>query len=119
LIFFKVGAFKAEIEAQRGDISRLNKTISELGLLEIVQKQELVRKLEAEIKALDVTKWGVVAETEKVNRELGDLRKQVIVTEEAILMQSFGLCSPRYEFANSDGYKERLEHTRFSQKVLI
>jgi hypothetical protein len=70
-----------------------------------VQKQELVRKLEAEIKALDVTKWGVVAETEKVNRELGDLRKQILVTEEAILMQSFGLYSPRYEFANSDGYK--------------
>ena len=116
---FKVGAFKAEIETQRGDISRLNKTISELGLLEIVQKQELVRKLEAEIKALDGTKSVVVVETEMVNRELADLRKQIIVTEEEILMQSFGLYSPRYEFANSDGYKEKLDYTRFSQKILI
>ena len=119
LDFFKVGSFKAEIETQRADISRLNKSIEELGLLEINQKQEMVRKLDAEIRALDGTKLSVVAETKAVNHELAELRKQVVITEEAILMQSFGLYAPRYEFANSDRYKKRLGDIRTSQKELI
>ncbi len=119
LDFLKVGSFKAEIETQRADISRLNKSIEELGLLEINQKQEMVRKLDAEIRALDGTKLAVVAETKAVNHELAELRKQVVITEEAILMQSFGLYAPRYEFANSDRYKKRLGDIRTSQKELI
>ena len=119
LDFLKVGSFKAEIETQRADISRLNKSIEELGLLEIIQKQEMVRKLDAEIRALDGTKLAVVAETKAVNHELAELRKQVVITEEAILMQSFGLYAPRYEFANSDRYKKRLGDIRTSQKELI
>ena len=119
LDFLKVGSFKAEIETQRADISRLNKSIEELGLLEIIQKQEMVRKLDAEIRALDGTKLAVVAQTKAVNHELAELRKQVVITEEAILMQSFGLYAPRYEFANSDAFKERLSTIRTSQKELI
>lgn len=119
LDFLKVGSFKAEIETQRADISRLNKSIEELGLLEIIQKQEMVRKLDAEIRKLVFTKLGVVAETKAVNHELAELRKQVVITEEAILMQSFGLYAPRYEFANSDAFKERLSTIRTSQKELI
>jgi len=119
LDFLKVGSFKAEIETQRADISRLNKSIEELGLLEIIQKQEMVRKLDGEIRALDGTKLAVVAETKAVNHELAELRKQVVITEEAILMQSFGLYAPRYEFANSDRYKKRLGDIRTSQKELI
>lgn len=119
LDFLKVGSFKAEIETQRADISRLNKSIEELGLLEIIQKQEMVRKLDAEIRALVFTKLAVVAETKAVNHELAELRKQVVITEEAILMQSFGLYAPRYEFANSDAFKERLSTIRTSQKELI
>ena len=119
LDFLKVGSFKAEIETQRADISRLNKSIEELGLLEIIQKQEMVRKLDVEIRALDGTKLAVAAETKIVNHELAELRKQVVITEEAILMQSFGLYAPRYEFANSDAFKERLSTIRTSQKELI
>lgn len=119
LDFLKVGSFKAEIETQRADISRLNKSIEELGLLEIIQKQEMVRKLDVEIRALDGTKLAVVAQTKAVNHELAELRKQVVITEEAILMQSFGLYAPRYEFANSDAFKERLSTIRTSQKELI
>jgi len=119
LDFLKVGSFKAEIETQRADISRLNKSIEELGLLEIIQKQEMVRKLDVEIRALDGTKLAVAAETKAVNHELAELRKQVVITEEAILMQSFGLYAPRYEFANSDAFKERLSTIRTSQKELI
>ena len=119
LDFFKVGSFKAEIETQRADISRLNRSIEELGLLEIIQKQEMVRKLDVEIRALDGTKLAVVAQTKAVNHELAELRKQVVITEEAILMQSFGLYAPRYEFANSDAFKERLSTIRTSQKELI
>ena len=119
LDFLKVGSFKAEIETQRADISRLNKSIEELGLLEIIQKQEMVRKLDVEIRALDGTKLAVVAQTKAVNHELAELRKQVVITEEAILMQSFGLYAPRYEFANSDRYKKRLGDIRTSQKEHI
>ena len=52
-------------------------------------------------------------------RQLDDLQKEVIQTNETILLQSFGLYTPRYSFVNADEYKARLLEIRAKQKDMI
>lgn len=63
---------------------------------------------------------------ENLKIELSDLenkknaRKQELITlDEEILMQEFGLYQPKYDFATSDQYKEKLNQIRNKQKDMI
>jgi len=51
--------------------------------------------------------------------QLAKLKKQLLVIDDDILVQEFGLYKPRYKFANSTKYKERLEKIREKQKSMI
>ncbi|HBF4571967.1 TPA: DUF4041 domain-containing protein, partial [Clostridioides difficile] len=43
----------------------------------------------------------------------------LIQTEDEVLLQSFGLYNPKYDFENSDEYMEKLKEIREMQKLLI
>lgn len=46
-------------------------------------------------------------------------RANLVETEEAVLLQSFGLYTPKFKFANATGYKEELDRIRRQQKDCI
>lgn len=46
-------------------------------------------------------------------------RENLVTLEDRIVMESFGLYKPRYDFANSNGYKEKLTSVRETQKSMI
>lgn len=50
---------------------------------------------------------------------LSELKNQIIETDETILLQSFGLYTPQYNFATSSQYKDRLDTIRAEQKDMI
>jgi predicted nucleic acid-binding Zn-ribbon protein len=52
-------------------------------------------------------------------KELQQAKEQIVETNEEVLMQSFGLYTPRYSFMNSDEYKVRLLEIRAEQKDMI
>lgn len=54
-----------------------------------------------------------------LDAEIAQKRNQIITFDDAILMQEFGLYEPRYDFANSSQYKDRLKHVRDQQKQMI
>lgn len=51
--------------------------------------------------------------------ELKSLSEELIQTEDEVLLQSFGLYNPKYDFENSDEYMEKLKEIRERQKLLI
>lgn len=51
--------------------------------------------------------------------ELKRLSEELIQTEDEVLLQSFGLYNPKYDFENSDEYMEKLKEIREMQKLLI
>lgn len=51
--------------------------------------------------------------------ELQQAKDQLIETNEEVLMQSFGLYTPRYSFMNADEYKVHLLEIRAKQKDMI
>lgn len=95
---------KKEIERLKSQMSQEQLELADLNAT-IEKQQALVQQLSAEAKNLE--------------QHVSDLKQQVVETEENILMQSFGLYQPRYQFMKADEYKARLLEIRASQKDMI
>ena len=97
---------------------------------------ELESMLTPEMRDLDAvnrnleSKKKQVADTEKqisllneqkksIERDILTAKKQLIETNDAILMQEFGLYEPKYDFVNSDEYKAKLTDIRSKQKDMV
>ncbi len=55
----------------------------------------------------------------ELDAEIAQKRRQIVTFDDAILMQEYGLYEPRYDFANSSQYKDRLKFVRDQQKLMI
>lgn len=93
----EIERLKSQMSPEQLELADLNATIE--------KQQALVQQLSAE--------------AENLEQHVSDLKQQVVETEENILMQSFGLYQPRYQFMKADEYKARLLETRASQKDMI
>jgi hypothetical protein len=104
--------------------------LKEMGAMDIVSKRECIRKLELEVAALEEKRVSVAAQLEMDIRDadskiaietekLNILKKDLIVTDEEILVQSYGLYSPKFEFVTSEKYRAEIEKIRMGQKDLI
>ena len=108
-----------------GENKRLKERIQELeGLMtpEVLELDTLNRKkeeLEKEIRAKNADLATLEEKIQKATAQLAEVKVNLIETNDAILLQEFGLYEPKYEFANSEGYKNRLEEIREKQKALI
>ena len=58
-------------------------------------------------------------ELDRLNEEISQAKSQLVVMNDAILFQDFALYEPRYDFCNSEEYKEKLQNIRDQQKQLI
>ena len=93
----EIERLKSQMSPEQLELADLNATIE--------KQQALVQQLSAE--------------AENLEQHVSDLKQQVVETEENILMQSFGLYQPRYQFMKADEYKARLLEIRASQKDMI
>lgn len=96
------------------------------------EKKEIER-LKAQMSPEQVKLADLAGEIEKAESQLAQLRnnleitkkqldaakEQIIETDEAALLQSFGIYTPHYSYSTSDEYKESLKTVRDRQKELI
>ena len=54
-----------------------------------------------------------------LNRKIAQAKIDLVETDEEVLMQSFGLYKPHFDFANSSEYKDELAKVRTQQKECI
>lgn len=110
---------------EKEEIARLN-----------VEMQSLLDAMPSESRTLDDINREIKASREELARvqenlesrnselkdaleELQQAKDQLIETNEEVLMQSFGLYTPRYSFMNADEYKAHLLEIRAKQKDMI
>lgn len=79
---------------------------------EMVDLQGAIEKARAELDE-------ITRQTEYQKRLMSELRDQIIETDEAVSLQSFGVYKPRYDLMRSDEYRARLLEIREKQKELI
>ncbi|MDT2806601.1 DUF4041 domain-containing protein [Vagococcus lutrae] len=124
--FFKVNEYKKEIEGLKEDLSKIkNKQLSmeQMTVLElneeILKQQKRLQSLENEIEKKTSEYKDIEKTFMKKQEEINTLKTKFLVLEDDLLMESYGLYVPKYDFATSMGYKEKLKNTRTDQKQMI
>lgn len=96
---------------EKKEIARLKEQLTP----EQISLAELQGKIEESTEKLNT----ILRQIDNSSAELASLKNQIIETDEEILLQSFGLYTPRYSFATVDEYKGRLVSIRDQQKAMI
>lgn len=111
--------FKAKENAQlKSRISELESMLTpELRDLDNVRKQ--LQDSEKDIASKKAEIGTLNTQIAQVQAEIQAARQNLVETNEAVLMQEFGLYEPRFDFTRSDAYKEKLASVRAKQKELI
>lgn len=124
--FFKVNEYKKEVEGLREDLSKIkNKQLSmeQMTVLElneeILKQQKRLQSLENEIEKKTSEYKDIEKTFIKKQEEINTLKTKFLVLEDDLLMESYGLYVPKYDFATSMGYKEKLKNIRTDQKQMI
>jgi hypothetical protein len=76
------------------------------------QRQDGERRLLEDRQQLELQKKQLIEETESK-------KKEIVVLDEELLLQSFGLYTPRYALQNSEEYKAKLERVRDEQEQMV
>lgn len=111
--------FKSKENNQlKARVEELEKMLTpEMADLDTVQKklEEAITKekeKKSELEELDHRKQEILLDIKKA-------KEQLIETNDAVLLQEFGLYDPKFDFANSDQYKSKLLEIRAEQKDMI
>ena len=127
---FRVGQIKRELAVVSEERDRLRSVLSEtdrMTYLELKESIDALQEREGEARtALDDATYAAQQAREESQKEIDELaqqeslkRAELVVLDEEILLQSFGLYEPRYSFKNSDAYRKQLERIRDRQKAMV
>lgn len=112
-----------ELEAQ---ISQLQERYAQLqalakkyGAMEAIEVQRLIAQEAAKLGSIRQEIETAKAEATAVAGQITELRSQVLVLEETLLLESFALYEPKFKFNTSYEYKTRLDGVRDRQRILI
>ena len=101
---------------------RLQKEVEDLKALLTPEQQQLI-DITDNIKKLETKRNEIEKDINKLenryanlNKECEYKRKQIVVLDDRILLEDFGLYEPLYDFAKSDEYKKKLDEVREKQK---
>lgn len=122
---FKGNQYKQEAEKLQAEILQLKSTFTP-EMHNAVRIQELINNLQFQVNNLNSIISQKNEDVQNLNNTIIGLNNQInykqseiINLDEEIELQSFGFYKPKYDFASSDIYKERLTNIRQKQKSLI
>lgn len=140
----KLEAIRLEVDKLKNKAAQLNTEITEMeqtkekvkeSIKQIEQdKKDKIREIEEEIQLAarrekEKLSKGLQAlrkETEQLDRKIGEQKltidkneAEIIELRDEILLQSFSLYRPQYDFVNSAQYKNKLDEIREYQKQMI
>ena len=127
---FRLGQIKSDLERVRQERNTLRSTLSEFGQLDAValkQAIEELRRHRAELQAglqkldSELAKRRLEFDKQVVgfDTQVAEKKKQLIILDDEILLQTFGLYKPKYGLESSDAYKKKLESVQSEQSAIV
>ncbi len=107
------------IKEIRKELNLKNRVIEEYGIQDAIQKEKQLEILAGRIAEKQQEFEKVQREINTASEQLNAMKKKLIVMNEELLLQDFGLYEPKYDFINSEQYKQRLNLIRQKQKEMI
>lgn len=112
-----------ELEAELGDIRKrfeeMRTLAKKYGAMEVLEVQQLIEQEHVKLGAARQMVQAAELEATAIEARVFDLRAQVLVVEEALLLESFALYEPKFKLNASHEYKTRLDGVREFQKAMI
>jgi hypothetical protein len=127
---FKIEEIKSERDRALKELAVLKATLVEIGGIEYSQLKTLIEELRAKhatwIAAIPKVEAFYNEKKVEQEKQLGDLivqvemrKKEIIVMDDEILLQSFGVYTPKYKLKNTEAYSVRLDTIRAKQELMI
>ncbi|MBN1365536.1 MAG: DUF4041 domain-containing protein [Syntrophaceae bacterium] len=127
---FRLNEIKAELARTIEERDSLKRALADVDKMDYYQLKQEIDHLRAQKEKADQDIQAVQAELLKrrqgLDQQLSELEKQIelrkkeiIVLDEEILLESFALYKPKFKFQASEEYKLRLDAIRAKQKQLI
>ena len=127
---FRVNEIKAELARTVKERDTLKKAFEDVDKMEYLQLKQAIEDLCVQKeKALQETqeaqaefakRWqNFDQQLKELMKEIDLRKKEIIVLDEEILLESFALYKPKFKFLTSEEYKIRLDACRERQKQLI
>ncbi len=120
-----VNCVTRKLESANKEIERLNKSIADLTARitpELKDAETVLSTLQNARRELEKVQATVEAQTCKaaeLETEIHSLNDQLLFVSDAVELESFSLYTPRFAFAKSEEYKEKLDELRSDQKQMI
>lgn len=100
----RIKSLEVQLLPENNNVEALNAKI-----LELTQQQQQ--------RQMEVTQLS--SQIQQLQEKAEEIKKEIVVLDDEVLYQSFNLFTPKYDFATSEEYKERLEEVRKKQKEMV
>jgi len=127
---FRVNEIKAELARMIKERDSLKNALADTDKMEYhqlkqaiedlcIQKEKALQESQAAQAEFAKRRQGFDQQLVELAKEIDLRKKEIIVLDEAILLESFALYKPKFKFLTSEEYKVRLDACREKQKQLI
>lgn len=106
-----------EINALQARYDDLNTKAREIGLLDLLAVKQQIQCEEARLASSQTQIEAARIDLDAAQSQLQALQQKILGAEDSVLLESFALYEPKYQFVNSLEYKNRLEQIREDQKL--
>lgn len=112
-----------ELETQLSQLqeryAQLQALAKKYGAMEVAEVQRVIEQETAKLASIRQGIGAAEQEAAVVAQRVSELRGQVLVLEETLLLESFALYTPKFKLSTSYEYKTRLDGIRERQKAMI
>ena len=112
-----------ELEGQltelQGRYAQLQTLAKEYGAMEALEIRHQIAQEKAKLAEVRQAVQSAERDVAALAQKTSELRGQVLVLEETLLLESFALYEPKFRLNSSQEYKSRLEKVRERQKAMI
>lgn len=103
----------------KNEITKLQNYIEEIGGNEGLQLKAKIQEWNAELSSLEKNKKELEDQINELHAQIKNKNDQIIVLDDELLLESFALYKPKFNFLTSEEYKEKLDQCRERQKEMI
>lgn len=105
-----------ELQSRYAEMQAL---VKKYGAMEALEVQKLVEQELAKLEAVRTTIQRAEQDLSDLTQQSSELKGQILVFDEALLLESFALYVPKFKLNASHEYKTRLDGVRDRQKAMI
>lgn len=106
----------SELQVRHAQLQALNKKI---GAMDVLEVQKLIEQEKSRLAAIRNSIQLAELDNSNLEKRSFELHSQILVWEEALLLESFALYEPKFKLSTSTEYKTRLDKVREQQKAMI